>query len=260
MNVNFSYPYDEDDWEGVAFRGYIKPMDEYEARRVAEKELRLHGFRFASKIAAQLEWYTDIDEWDGIECDILMVDGNDRAVVNPNEGSSSTYSVSINDSSPYDEGDWYSLTTMAPSRSEAMDTAVEALRCIVAGSKKNASPRSVRARRKVADVTRDGLLDDFDFRDELLDFGVPEQVVNLLEENSDLDNFLYASDVLHYENVFNEEDLGRAYVDSIGGPSNLEKDTLMAYFDYEAYGRDFVLDGDFILDNGMAVCLRPHSS
>ena len=44
-----------------------------------------------------------------------------------------------------------------------------------------------------------------------------------------------------------DEDLGHYYAEEVdGGVSNLSKDTLEPYFDYEAYGRDIRLDGNFI--------------
>ena len=51
-----------------------------------------------------------------------------------------------------------------------------------------------------------------------------------------------------------DEDLGYYYAEQIdGGVSNLSKDTLEQYFNYEAYGRDIRLNGDFIEYDGKLI-------
>lgn len=104
-------------------------------------------------------------------------------------------------------------------------------------------PMVRRARRKTAEMTRQ----------DLLDYGVPEDVVSILEDNYDLDDIDALYDIQYYEDVYNERDLGIAYVESIGGPSSLGEETLKDYFDYEAFGRDLVLGDGFVIENGVAV-------
>ena len=51
-----------------------------------------------------------------------------------------------------------------------------------------------------------------------------------------------------------DEDLGYYYAEQIdGGVSNLSKDTLEQYFNYEAYSRDIRLNGDFIEYDGKLI-------
>lgn len=55
------------------------------------------------------------------------------------------------------------------------------------------------------------------------------------------------------------EHLGYFLLDAIGGPSELDKETLEQYFDYSAFGRDCVLGGDYTLiddgnGNNIVVC------
>ena len=51
-------------------------------------------------------------------------------------------------------------------------------------------------------------------------------------------------------------ELGYAYVDMMGGAKELTSTTLETYFDYEAFGRDLVLVGEFtITKDGKGVSL-----
>ena len=51
-------------------------------------------------------------------------------------------------------------------------------------------------------------------------------------------------------------ELGYSYVDMMGGTKELSNKTLEYYFDYEAFGRDLVLSGEFtITKDGKGVSL-----
>ena len=53
-----------------------------------------------------------------------------------------------------------------------------------------------------------------------------------------------------------DSDLGYAYVDMIGGVKELSDTALESYFDYESFGRDLVLSGEFtITKDGKGVSL-----
>ena len=49
-----------------------------------------------------------------------------------------------------------------------------------------------------------------------------------------------------YYDCMTDEDLGYQLVDMFGGTENLDKDTLEMYFDYDGYGRDAKINGDFV--------------
>lgn len=54
-----------------------------------------------------------------------------------------------------------------------------------------------------------------------------------------------------YSGCSDMTDVAYQYIDEIGGIENLDRETLQAYFDYEAYGRDMELESTFIeTDNG----------
>lgn len=43
-----------------------------------------------------------------------------------------------------------------------------------------------------------------------------------------------------------EESIARNYIDEIGGASNLSKEMIDRYFDFEAFGRDMTYEGSFV--------------
>ena len=56
------------------------------------------------------------------------------------------------------------------------------------------------------------------------------------DDLEDLDNIYYLCE----DDMLNEdENIGISYVDQIGGVENLDRETLMRFFDFEAYGREF---------------------
>lgn len=67
----------------------------------------------------------------------------------------------------------------------------------------------------------------------------------ILELTGDFDeayNVYTNGDYSFYEGVQDNDDLGRAVVDMYGSISELSKETLENYFDYEAYGRDIDIE------------------
>lgn len=61
-------------------------------------------------------------------------------------------------------------------------------------------------------------------------------------------------DVRWMEGIRTQQDLAIEVVDQMGGPSELGEKTLEMYFDYEAFGRDLEINGDYtILDKGYAI-------
>lgn len=53
-------------------------------------------------------------------------------------------------------------------------------------------------------------------------------------------------------NMDNEE-LALWYIEGMGSVAELGRNTLENYFDYEGYGRDMMLEGAYIADNGIAI-------
>ena len=65
-------------------------------------------------------------------------------------------------------------------------------------------------------------------------------------------------DVEYYEDVNDEQDLGYAVVEALGGVENLDPDTLQSYFNYESFGRDLTFEG-YNIDNGFAYRVAMHN-
>ena len=98
-----------------------------------------------------------------------------------------------------------------------------------------------------------------------LDIVEVEQVKALLEgghisendlSNDDIHNILgdyYFTDV-DTDSFNNEESVGYAVVDEqLGGVETLSKEILEQYFDYEAFGRDILLNGAFLSSNDILI-------
>lgn len=65
-------------------------------------------------------------------------------------------------------------------------------------------------------------------------------------------------DVEYYEDVNDEQDLGYAVVEALGGVENLDPDTLQSHFNYESFGRDLTFEG-YNIDNGFAYRVAMHN-
>ena len=65
-------------------------------------------------------------------------------------------------------------------------------------------------------------------------------------------------DVEYYEDVTDEQDLGYAVVEALGGVEDLDPDTLQSYFNYESFGRDLTFEG-YNIDNGFAYRVAMHN-
>lgn len=65
-------------------------------------------------------------------------------------------------------------------------------------------------------------------------------------------------DVEYYEDVNDEQDLGYAVVEALGGVENFDPDTLQSYFNYESFGRDLTFEG-YNIDNGFAYRVAMHN-
>ena len=99
-------------------------------------------------------------------------------------------------------------------------------------------------------IKGEGLYDINDYVDEYERLPKYEQEVvdALLDNLYDFDEALEKYEECFVMNdVYTDKDLGYYYAEEVdGGVSNLSKDTLETYFDYEAYGRDIRLSGNFI--------------
>ena len=105
-------------------------------------------------------------------------------------------------------------------------------------------PRSSSSSSRSVDVAQHNLEDYFEAI-ELDDFQ-QVQLAALLHIDVPLDEALE-----RYEDVIASEhndvaDWAFEFIDSMGGPAELGKETLASYFDYESYGRDAELGGDII--------------
>ena len=69
----------------------------------------------------------------------------------------------------------------------------------------------------------------------------------VIDNGYDLDK---VDDAIIYPNCLDMTDVAREYIDEIGGPEALGKDTYERYFDYDAFGRDMSFDGDFFSYDG----------
>lgn len=56
-----------------------------------------------------------------------------------------------------------------------------------------------------------------------------------------------SGDATLHDDIFSDSDVGNYFVDLYGGVSELSKDELENYFDYEAFGRDIRLSGNVII-------------
>lgn len=83
------------------------------------------------------------------------------------------------------------------------------------------------------------------------------EYAEMLEELQDVDNLEdllenYSLKFVHehycdmdFIEARSQEDLAYEVVEMVGGIDGLDKETLLMYFDYEAFGRDLVLSGDY---------------
>jgi antirestriction protein len=98
-----------------------------------------------------------------------------------------------------------------------------------------------------------GTLNDLAEEIATLDDSEIEVVAALVNDGGyDIEDAIEKAPECYVTNAKTDEDLGYYYVEDVyGGPSELGKDTLERYFDYESFGRDIRLEGNFIeTDNG----------
>lgn len=99
---------------------------------------------------------------------------------------------------------------------------------------------------KVASVTQANLAEWFDGIDSLKDYEMPSAY--FLLSNGNVSTFAEAVEKAGEQSV-TEGDLQKyveQFIDDMGGPSELGKETLEQYFDYEAYARDMNYNGEVV--------------
>jgi antirestriction protein len=99
---------------------------------------------------------------------------------------------------------------------------------------------------KVASVTQANLAEWFDGMDQLREHEMA--AAYFLLENGSVSSFSEAVEKAD-QLSFSEGDVkayAEQFIDDMGGPSQLGKETLEMYFDYEAYARDMNYNGDAV--------------
>ena len=99
---------------------------------------------------------------------------------------------------------------------------------------------------KVADITAANLSDWFDGIDSLKDYEFPS--VYFLLSNGNVSSFSEAVEKADQQNVTEGDTLKYVedYVEQMGGPAELGKETLENYFDYESFANDMNMNGDVV--------------
>jgi len=98
----------------------------------------------------------------------------------------------------------------------------------------------------IEEVERDTLESYFDYDDFGRDLGFQTYENNDYDpDDPDSEETLSASQYYCGEDYASDSEIGEACVEEIGGVEELGIDTLQNYFDYEAYGRDIKIGGDF---------------
>lgn len=97
---------------------------------------------------------------------------------------------------------------------------------------------------KVASITQANLKDWFEGIESLEDYKMPAVYFLLSNGNvSDFDEAIRKADDLSFGEG-NVQEYVERYIDDMGGPAELGKQTLEQYFDYESFARDWELNGD----------------
>lgn len=99
---------------------------------------------------------------------------------------------------------------------------------------------------KVAHITQANLAEWFDGIDQLKDYEMAAAF--FLLENGNVSSFSEAIEKADQQSV-TEGDIQKyveEYIDSMGGPAELGKETLQNYFDYEAFARDMNYNGEVV--------------
>lgn len=93
------------------------------------------------------------------------------------------------------------------------------------------------------------VIENSDYDEEVIS-AIFEQYSTLQEALDVLEN----GDFMVMHDVTDAESLGEYYVNEVdGGISNLDRDTLESYFDYESYGRNLEISGNVVYYSGGAI-------
>lgn len=91
-----------------------------------------------------------------------------------------------------------------------------------------------------------------DFAEAIVNYDDPEALANAYEVTGDIQEAidgLESGDIIYYPGIASEEDLGQYIINNLyGDVSELSRDMIERYFDYEALGRDLSFDS-YELDN-----------
>jgi antirestriction protein len=94
------------------------------------------------------------------------------------------------------------------------------------------------------------------FIDQLHEVDLPDELIRgMIAEGLFSPDTFEPEDLLdiHYIKADSDEDLAYEVLDEQGGPMVLSRENLEYYFDYDAYGRDLVLGGNYIDVDGYYV-------